>query len=51
MAYADYAYYTGTYYGTLPEEDFSRLSRRASTYLDQATLGHITPAWAVKEAV
>lgn len=51
MTYADYAYYTGTYYGTMPEEDFSRLSRRASAYLDQAALGHITPAWAAKESV
>lgn len=39
MPYADYEYYTDTYGGTLPEEDFARLSRRASAYLDSVTFG------------
>ncbi|WP_087064770.1 head-tail connector protein [Intestinibacillus massiliensis] len=39
MAYADYAYYTGGYGGMMPETDFSRLSRRASAYLDRMTFG------------
>ena len=39
MAYADYTYYTGTYGGSIPGEDFSRLSRQASAYLDSVTFG------------
>lgn len=37
MAYADYTYYSGTYMGTVSEEDFSRLAVRASSYLDYYT--------------
>lgn len=37
--YADYTYYSGTYKGTMPEEDFNRLSRQASAYIDQVTFG------------
>ena len=37
MAYADYTYYSGTYMGTMSEEDFSRLAVRASSYLDYYT--------------
>lgn len=37
MVYADYTYYSGTYMGTMSEEDFSRLAVRASSYLDYYT--------------
>ena len=37
MAYADYTYYHGTYMGTVSEEDFQRLSVRASSFLDYYT--------------
>ena len=37
MAYVDYTYYTGTYMGTMSEEDFSRLAVRASSYPDYYT--------------
>ena len=37
MAYADYTYYSGTYMGTMSEEDFSRLAVRASSFLDYYT--------------
>lgn len=37
MAYADYTYYSGTYMGTVSEEDFPRLAVRASSYLDYYT--------------
>lgn len=39
MPYADYAYYKAEYRGRMPETDFDRLSRQASAYLDQVTLG------------
>ncbi len=39
MPYADYSYYTGTYKGTMPEEEFNRLSRQASAYIDIITFG------------
>ncbi len=39
MPYADYAYYTDIYGGTMPVEDFKRLSRQASAYIDQVTFG------------
>lgn len=40
MAYADYEYYTTTYLGTaIKEEDFPRLSLRASSFLDYYTQG------------
>ncbi len=39
MPYADYTYYTDIYKGAMPEEDFDRLSRRASAYIDQVTFG------------
>lgn len=41
VIYADYEYYNGTYYGKMAEEDFKRLSRQASTYLDHVTFGRI----------
>lgn len=40
MAYADYEYYTTTYLGTaIKEDDFQRLSLRASSFLDYYTQG------------
>ena len=38
MAYADFTYYSGTYMGTVSEEDFLRLAVRASSFLDYYTL-------------
>ena len=38
MAYADFAYYSGTYMGTVSEENFPRLAVRASSFLDYYTL-------------
>ena len=37
MVYADYTYYTETYLGTMPKEDYQRLSRQASAYIDIIT--------------
>lgn len=38
MIYADYDFYTDFYFGTtIPESDFTRLSLRASQYLDYIT--------------
>lgn len=37
IAYADYAYYSEIYKGTLSEADFERLSERASDYIDGRT--------------
>lgn len=40
MAYADYEYYKDTYLGnSITEEDFPRLSLRASSFLDYYTQG------------
>lgn len=39
MPYANYSYYEGTYEGKMPEEDFYRLSRPASAYIDKITFG------------
>lgn len=40
MAYADYDFYRNTYLGNaIPEEDFPRLSERASDYIRAATRG------------
>lgn len=40
MAYANYEYYTSTYLGTaIKEDDFPRLSMRASSFLDYYTQG------------
>lgn len=40
MVYADYEYYTTTYFGqTIRESEFHRLSLRASSYLDYYTRG------------
>ncbi len=37
MTYADYIYYSGTYMGTVSEEDYPRLAVRASSFLDYYT--------------
>lgn len=34
MPYANFEYYTKTFGGTMAEDDFKRLSRQASAYLD-----------------
>lgn len=40
MAYADYSYYTDTYFGAaIKEPDFPRLALRASAFLDYYTQG------------
>lgn len=40
MPYADFAYYTGTYYGTsIPEEKFSYYARQASMLINALTFG------------
>lgn len=40
MSYADYTYYTEAYLGNvIPEDDFPRLSLRASQFLDYYTQG------------
>lgn len=40
MAYADYAYYSQTYYGNLINQaDFPRLAARASEQIDRLTFG------------
>lgn len=41
MAYADFAYYSGTYMGTVSEENFPRLAVRASSFLDYYTLNKV----------
>lgn len=38
MVYADFTYYSGTYMGTVSEENFLRLAVRASSFLDYYTL-------------
>lgn len=43
MAYADYAYYTGTYKGkVIPSSAFDTLSMRATAYLDMISQGETT---------
>ena len=40
MPYADFAYYTGTYYGTsIPEEKFPYYARQASMLINALTFG------------
>lgn len=39
MAYADYTYYTDTFYGDLiPEDSFDKCITRASDYIDRLTM-------------
>lgn len=43
--YAEYTFYTGTYYGTqIAEADWNRLATRASDFIDYYTLGKAA-AW------
>ena len=43
--YADYTFYTGTFYGTaIAEPDFPRLSSRASDFIDYYTRGKAAAA-------
>lgn len=42
MAYADYEFYTSSFYGgTVPKSDFLQLSERASDWLDTATFDRL----------
>lgn len=41
MVYADFAYYSEEYGGTMLEADFKRLSRQASAFLDKVTFNRI----------
>lgn len=41
MLYADFDYYKKEYGGVMAEEDYNRLSRQASAYLDFITFGRI----------
>lgn len=42
MAYADYEFYTTSYFGSVvPETDFPRLAERASDFVDTMTLGRL----------
>lgn len=50
--YADYAYYTGTYCGTLIQEaQWPAASRTADAYLDLATFGRLQRGWPVDDDV
>lgn len=50
--YADYRYYAEEYRGSaVPEADFPRLSRQASSYLDQVTFGRIRGSWETNSRV
>lgn len=42
MAYADYTYYKEEYLGTLAEDVFLRLARKATAFLNLVTGGNIT---------
>ena len=43
MSYADYAFYSGTYSGSLiPEDQFGFYAARASEYIDQQTYNRIS---------
>lgn len=41
MMYADYGYYTGTFFGTLPTAEYNKKATTASAHLDRATFGRI----------
>lgn len=50
--YADYAYYTGTYCGTLIQDaQWPAASRAADAYLDLATFGRLRRGWPVDDDV
>ncbi len=48
MIYADYTYYKDTYKGTMPEDDFNRLSRQASAYIENITFGRSEKSYPAK---
>ena len=51
MAYADYSYYTTTFYGDLiPEDSFDKYITRASDYVDRLTMGRAA-SYTADEAV
>ncbi len=50
-AYADYSYYRDDYRGQMGEDDFARLSIRATAYLDAVTFRRIRGAWTEDAAV
>ena len=41
MSYADYSYYMGVFGGKMAADEFHRLSRQASAYLDHVTFDRI----------
>lgn len=45
-AYASYVYYRDEWCGTMAKEDYDRLSKRASRYLDTMTMQRIQGEWA-----
>lgn len=50
--YADYAFYTEIYQGkVVPEDEWRRISARASAFLDDITYGRLHHGWTVTEAV
>ena len=50
--YADYAYYTGTYCGTLIQEaQWPAAARAADAYLDLVTFGRLLHGWPVDDDV
>lgn len=51
MIYADYAYYTNSYNGTvIPKDAFAALARRASLFIDRITYNRLN-GWIVTDAV
>lgn len=43
MAYADFTFYTTSYFGNVvPESDFPRLAERAGDWIDVITFGRLT---------
>lgn len=44
MMYADYEFYTGTFYGTLSADEFARFSVRAKAEIDRITFGRAATA-------
>lgn len=50
MAYADYDFYTTSYFGSVvPEADFSRLAERASDFVDTMTFDRLVDGLPINE--
>ena len=50
MAYADYQFYTTTYYGdTVPESDFPKYAERASDRIDSVTFDRLVNGFPEEE--